>query len=83
LEHAAMRVTLKIEESAQGLWRVCRDPSVVYDGLRFAAAIRLAHGLAREEHNHSGSPVDVQMVCDDFTMTRGEYAGTLSGHLAA
>lgn len=78
-----MRVTLKIEESTQGLWLVRRDPSVLYDGLRFAAAIRLAHGLAREEHNNSGSPVDVQMVCDDFTMTLAQYAGTLPGHLAA
>ncbi len=78
-----MRVTLKIEESAQGLWRVRGDPSVLYDGLRFAAAIRLAHGLAREAHKKSGSPVDVQIVCDDFTMTLAAYARTLPGHLAA
>lgn len=79
-----MHVTLKIEESDQGLWCIRRGPALMHDHLRFAAAIRLAHGLARAEHADSGHSVEVQMVCEDFSLTLAEYAiPRAAGHLAA
>ncbi len=70
-----MRTVLMIRESRHGLWCICSGEAVLYDKLRFAHAIRLARGLAREEHASSGSMVSVEMVCSEFTITLMHYAG--------
>lgn len=74
-----MRVVLTIKESRHGLWCICSGTAVLYDRLRFAHAIRLARGLAREEHANSGRRVSVDMACAEFTITLAQYAGT-TGH---
>lgn len=68
-----MHITLTIEERAQGLWRVCRGDSVLHDELGFAAAIRLARGLARKQHAGSGQPAGADLVCADFNFTLAHY----------
>jgi hypothetical protein len=56
---------------------------VLYDGLRFAHAIRLARGLAREEHDSSGRACSVQMTCAEFTITLVQHAGTAPSRCVA
>ena len=63
-----MRAVLTIEESIQALWRICSGGAVLYDKLRFAPAIRMAHGLARNEYASSGHAVQMEMICADFTI---------------
>lgn len=70
-----MRIVLTIKESSHGLWCICSGSAVLYDKLRFAHAIRLSRGLAREEHENSGHAVDVEMVCSEFTISLVQYAG--------
>jgi hypothetical protein len=82
-EDAAMRMVLTIKESRHGLWRICSGETVLYDQLRFAHAIRLARGLAREEHANSGRAVSVEMVCSEFTITLVHYAGPVRSQRAA
>jgi hypothetical protein len=53
------------------------------DRLRFAHAIRLARGLAREEHARSGRTVHVDMACSEFTITLAQYAGQATPQRAA
>lgn len=69
-----MRVVLTIQESRHGLWRICSGPGVLFDGLRFAHAIRLARGIARERHTSSGCTVYVEMICAEFTIALAKYA---------
>ena len=69
-----MRVILTIEESTQGLWCICSGGVVLHDKLRFAPAIRLAHGLARKQHTSSGHVVRVEMICADSTILLAHYA---------
>ena len=69
-----MRVVLTIKESSHGLWSICSGPAVLFDGLGFAHAIRLARGLAREEHANSGRTVCVEMACMEFTIDLARYA---------
>jgi hypothetical protein len=73
-----MRMVLSIRESRHGLWRICRGEAVLHDKLRFTHAIRLARGLAREEHANSGRTVSVEMVCAEFTIPLAHYAGAAS-----
>lgn len=72
-EDAAMSVVLTIKESNHGLWCICSGVAVLYDRLGFAHAIRLARGLAREEHVSSGRSVSVAMACADFTISLVQY----------
>ncbi|KZC19340.1 MULTISPECIES: hypothetical protein [Rhodanobacter] len=78
-----MRMVLSIKESRHGLWRICSGEAVLYDKLRFTHAIRLARGLAREEHANSGRTVSVEMACAEFTITLAHYAGTASSQRVA
>ncbi|MBQ4854760.1 hypothetical protein IMW82_08755 [Rhodanobacter sp. B2A1Ga4] len=78
-----MRVVLTIRESRHGLWCICSGEVVLYDGLRFAHAIRLARGLAREEHANSGRMAKVDMACSEFTITLAHYAGPIIPQCAA
>lgn len=79
----SMRVVLMIRESRHGLWCICSGEAVLYDGLRFAHAIRLARGLAREEHDSSGRACSVQMTCAEFTITLVQHAGTAPSRCVA
>jgi hypothetical protein len=76
LENATMRVVLTIKESSHGLWRICSGSAVLYDKLRLAHAIRLARGLAREEHANSGHTICVEMACAEFIVTLAQYTGS-------
>lgn len=78
-----MRMVLTIRESRHGLWCICSEGAVLYDRLRFAHAIRLARGLAREEHARSGRTVHVDMACSEFTITLAQYAGQATPQRAA
>lgn len=69
-----MRVVLTIKESSHGLWAICSGSAVLFDGLGFAHAIRLARGLGREEHANSGRTVYVEMACKEFTIGLVQYA---------
>jgi hypothetical protein len=69
-----MSVVLTIKESRHGLWRICSGPDVLFDRLRFAHAIRLGRGLAREEHDNSGAAARVEMICNDFSIPLVQYA---------
>ena len=68
-----MSVVLTIKESNHGLWCICSGVVVLYDRLGFAHAVRLARGLAREEHVSSGQSVSVAMACADFTISLVRY----------
>ncbi len=68
-----MSVVLTIKESNHGLWCICSDVAVLYDRLGFAHALRLARGLAREEHVSSGRSVSVAMACADFIISLVQY----------
>ena len=70
-----MSVVLTIKESPYGLWRICSGSDVLFDKLRFAHAIRLGRGLAREEHDSSGESARVEMICNDFSIPLVQYAG--------
>lgn len=79
-----MRVILTIKESSHGLWCICSGAAVLFDELRFAHAIRLARGLAREQHANSGRTVCVEMACEEFTIDLVRYADSaVSAHTAA
>ncbi|MGB5853096.1 MAG: hypothetical protein WBG85_12465 [Rhodanobacter sp.] len=69
-----MSVVLTIKESRHGLWRICSGQDVLFDRLRFAHAIRLGRGLAREEHASSGTAARVEMICNDFSIPLVQYA---------
>ncbi|RCS28991.1 hypothetical protein DEO45_14515 [Rhodanobacter denitrificans] len=69
-----MRVVLTIKESSHGLWCIRGGKALLYDQLRFAQAIRLARGLAREEHASSGRTVSVELTCAEFTIALVQYA---------
>lgn len=69
-----MRVVLTIQESTHGLWCICSGSAVLFDKLSFAHAIRLARGLAREEHASSGRAICVEMASPEFTIALAQYA---------
>jgi hypothetical protein len=69
-----MGVVLTIKESSHGLWCICSGPTILFDRLHFAHAIRLSRGLAREEHEGSGSAACVEMVCNEFSIPLVKYA---------
>lgn len=78
-----MRMVLTIGESCHGLWCICSGEAMLYDKLHFAHAIRLARGLAREEHANAGRMVSVEMVCSEFTITLVHYTGSATPQPAA
>ncbi|MEO5829955.1 MAG: hypothetical protein ABIQ36_05245 [Rhodanobacter sp.] len=78
-----MQIVLTIKEASDGLWRICSDETVLYDRLRFAHAIRLARGLAREKYANSGQEVSVDMVCAGFTIALMQQACSASSRQAA
>jgi len=59
---------LTIKESSCGFWCICSGSTMLYDRLNLARAIRLARGLAREEHANSGEATRVDMTCEEFTI---------------
>ncbi|WEN15008.1 hypothetical protein PY254_17540 [Rhodanobacter sp. AS-Z3] len=69
-----MRIVLTIKEARHGLWCICTGEAVLYDKLRFAHAVRLARGLAREEYANSGNAVSVEMACAGFTISLLQHA---------
>lgn len=77
-----MHTVLTIQESTHGLWRICSGSSVLFDKLSFAHAIRLARGLAREEHASSGRTISVAMTSPEFTVGLAQYADRSSAHYA-
>lgn len=78
-----MRIVLSIKESSHGLWRISSGEALLHDKLRFAHAIRLARGLAREEHANSGCAVSVEMVCSEFAIALVHYTGQIAPKCAA
>lgn len=79
-----MCVVLTIKESSHGLWCICSGNAArLYDRLRFAQAIRLAHELARREHASSDCAVRVEMACSEFTIVLMQYAGPDTPHRVA
>lgn len=78
-----MRIVLTIKEASHGLWCICSGETVLYDRLRFAHAIRLARGLARENYANSGHAVNVDMVCAGFTIPLMQQACSASSRQAA
>ncbi len=78
-----MRVVLTIKESNHGLWCICSGSSVLFDRLKFAHAIRLSRGLAREEHDSSGRDAHVEMVCAEFTIALVDYGDSARSLTAA
>ncbi len=78
-----MRMVLTIKESRHGLWCICSGEAVLYDRLSFAHAIRLARGLAREEHASSGRAASVELACSEFTIALAHYAGGVNPQRAA
>jgi hypothetical protein len=79
-----MCVVLTIKESGHGLWCICSGSAVrLYDRLRFAQAIRLAHEMARSEHASSGCATRVEMACPEFTIVLMQYAGPAASSRAA
>lgn len=79
----AMRIVLTIKESSHGLWCICSGRALLHDQLRFAHAIRLARGLAREEHASSGCTTSVELSCAEFTIALVQYAGPSAPRRAA
>lgn len=80
-----MCIVLTIEESTQGLWCICREKNILHDKLMFAPAIRLARGMARQEHASSDQTVRVDLVCADTNFTLAQYddgSGVFRPHLA-
>lgn len=71
-----MRIVLTIKEGSHGLWCICSGSTILYDKLRFAHAIWLGRGLARDEHDSSGQAVGVEMVCSEFTISLVQYTGS-------
>jgi len=78
-----MRMVLSIKESSHGLWCICSGEAMLYDRLRFAHAIRLARGLAREKHANSGCMASVEMVCAEFTIALVHYTSPAAPQRAA
>lgn len=78
-----MHTVLTIQESANGLWCICSGSSNLFDQLSFAHAIRLARGLAREEHASSGRTICVEMASPEFTIALAQYEDTVSTRCAA
>jgi hypothetical protein len=77
-ESRSMHMILTIQESTKGLWCICSGSAVLFDQLSFAHAIRLARGLAREEHANSGRTICVEMASPEFTIALAQYAGTVA-----
>ncbi len=77
-----MSVVLTIRESDHGLWCICSGSDVLFDRLHFAHAIRLGHGMAREEHDSSGDLACVEMVCDEFNIPLVQYAACRESRVA-
>lgn len=82
-EGEAMQIVLTIKEASHGLWRICSAETVLYDRLRFAHAIRLARGLAREKFANSGHAVSVEMDCTGFTIALVHYGCAAPAQKAA
>lgn len=82
VEDLDMGVVLTIRESSHGLWCICSGPEVLFDRLHFAHAIRLGRGLAREEHDSSGSAACVEMVCSEFSIPLMRYADAAESRAA-
>jgi hypothetical protein len=78
-----MSVVLTIKESRHGLWRICSGTDVLFDRLRFAHAIRLGRGLAREEHDSSGAAARVEMICNDVSIPLVQYAEARRSRMTA
>jgi hypothetical protein len=74
---------LTIRESSNGLWCICSGSSILFDRLSLAQAIRLARGLAREEHASSGRTISVEMASLEFTIALARYADAVSAPCAA
>ena len=71
-----MPMKLTIRESHYGLWCICSGSSVLFDALRFAQSIRLARGLAREQHVSTGRTVCVEMSSTEFTIPLAQFDGS-------
>lgn len=78
-----MHIVLTIKESSYGLWCITSGATVLFDRLHFAHAVRLARGLAREEHASSGRAVRVEMACSEFSLVLASYAGSRQSAAAA
>jgi hypothetical protein len=67
-------VTISLEQSAAGNWRVCRCRITLFSDLQLGAAIKLAREMARDEHQRLGRQVRVEMPGPISTIVLARYA---------
>lgn len=67
-------VTISLEQSAAGNWRVCRCRITLFSDLQLEAAIKLAQEMARDEHQRLGRQVRVEMPGSLSTIVLAQYA---------
>lgn len=67
-------VTISLEQSAAGNWRVCRCRITLFSDLQLEAAIKLAREMARDEHQRLGHQVRVEMPGSLSTIVLAQYA---------
>lgn len=76
-------VTISLEQSAAGNWRVCRCRITLFSDLQLEAAIELAREMARDEHQRLGRQVRVEMPGSLSTIVLAQYADDESKSSAA
>jgi hypothetical protein len=67
-------VTIPLEQSAMGGWRVCRCRITLFSGLQLGAAIKLAREMARDEHQRLGRRVRMEMPGPISTIVLARHA---------
>ena len=65
----AMHILLTLKESHHGSWCICREAVVLFDGLRFARAIKLARQLAEDLPVDPDDTVHLQLAGSEFAST--------------
>jgi hypothetical protein len=66
-------IVMTIEESGHGRWCICCGTRVLFEDLRFAHAIKLVRGLARQKQVSSKRTVLVEMASREFTVILAQY----------
>ena len=76
-------VTISLEQSAAGDWRVRRWRITLFSDLQLGAAIKLAREMARDEHQRLRRQVQVEMPGSVSTIELAQYADDESKSNAA
>lgn len=69
-------MTISLEPSETGSWKVCRTHVALFSDLQLGAAIKLARELARDEHQRSGYRVCVEMPGPASVIVLARYGGS-------